>query len=153
MKSDEGLRLVAAKVEVAAAIVWRGDRLLLQQRGPGQAMAGCWECPGGKVKAYETLEQACRRELLEETGITACELELLKKERFTSAEILEQQVTFDDETLEITWFVVTRWFGDLMLRAPATGLGWFPLDTLDRPHCPINVGLRRIRHLLEARRG
>ena len=48
---------------VAAALVDREGRLLVQQRPPGGAMAGLWEFPGGKVEPGETPEQALVREL------------------------------------------------------------------------------------------
>ena len=52
---------------VGAAVV-DGDRILLVQRGrePGR---GLWAVPGGKLALGETLRNAARREVLEETGI------------------------------------------------------------------------------------
>ena len=54
---------------VAAALVDRAGRILLQQRSPGRAMAGLWEFPGGKVEPGERPEAALSRELKEELGI------------------------------------------------------------------------------------
>jgi 8-oxo-dGTP diphosphatase len=54
---------------VAAALVDRTGRVLLQQRAPGKAMAGLWEFPGGKVEEGELPEPALARELREELGI------------------------------------------------------------------------------------
>ena len=56
-------------VVVAAALVDRDGRLLVQQRPEGPSMAGLWEFPGGKVEPGETPEQALIRELAEELGI------------------------------------------------------------------------------------
>jgi 8-oxo-dGTP diphosphatase len=56
-------------VVVAAALVDRDGRLLVQQRPEGLSMAGLWEFPGGKVEPGETPEQALIRELGEELGI------------------------------------------------------------------------------------
>lgn len=56
-------------VVVAAALVDRDGRLLVQQRPEGLPMAGLWEFPGGKVEPGETPEQALIRELAEELGI------------------------------------------------------------------------------------
>ncbi|MBN2450709.1 MAG: NUDIX domain-containing protein [Lentisphaeria bacterium] len=56
-------------VEVCAAVVRRGDRVLLATRPGGSHLAGKWEFPGGKVAEGETLEECIRRELLEELGL------------------------------------------------------------------------------------
>ena len=56
-------------VVVAAALVDRDGRLLVQRRPEGLAMAGLWEFPGGKVESGEVPEAALIRELEEELGI------------------------------------------------------------------------------------
>jgi 8-oxo-dGTP diphosphatase len=56
---------------VAAALILRGDEVLICQRRPDQPMALKWEFPGGKIEAGETPEQALARELDEELGIAA----------------------------------------------------------------------------------
>jgi len=58
-------------IVVAAALVDREGRILLQQRAPHRSMAGLWEFPGGKVEDGETPEAALIRELKEELGIDA----------------------------------------------------------------------------------
>ena len=60
---------------VAAALVDGEGRVLLAQRPPGKALAGLWEFPGGKLEPGETPEAALARELEEELGITAPQLE------------------------------------------------------------------------------
>lgn len=62
---------------VAAALVDREGRVLLQQRAAGRQMAGLWEFPGGKVEPGETPEAALARELAEELGIAVAETALV----------------------------------------------------------------------------
>jgi 8-oxo-dGTP diphosphatase len=58
------------QVEVAVGVlIARDGEFLLTSRPPGKVYAGYWEFPGGKVEPGETVEQALRRELIEEIGI------------------------------------------------------------------------------------
>ena len=56
-------------VQVAAAVIERGGRLLLGQRQRGKRHGGLWEFPGGKLLAGESIEGALARELEEELGL------------------------------------------------------------------------------------
>jgi 8-oxo-dGTP diphosphatase len=56
---------------VVAALILRGDEVLVCQRRPDQPMSLKWEFPGGKIEPGESPEQALRRELDEELGIHA----------------------------------------------------------------------------------
>jgi 8-oxo-dGTP diphosphatase len=67
--SDPGKPQKTSLVVVAAALVDRDGRLLVQQRPEGLSMAGLWEFPGGKLEPGETPEQALIRELGEELAI------------------------------------------------------------------------------------
>ena len=57
-------------IKAASACVWRGDDVLLAQRGKSLGY-GFWSLPGGKVEPGETAVQAAVRELFEETCISA----------------------------------------------------------------------------------
>ena len=67
--SMQGKSLENCLIVVAAALVDRDGRLLVQQRPEGLSMAGLWEFPGGKLEPGETPEQALIRELEEELAI------------------------------------------------------------------------------------
>ena len=54
---------------VVAAVIERGGRILVSQRGPGAGQAGRWEFPGGKREAGEDDQAALARELREELGV------------------------------------------------------------------------------------
>ncbi|HSJ73459.1 MAG TPA: (deoxy)nucleoside triphosphate pyrophosphohydrolase [Miltoncostaeaceae bacterium] len=54
---------------VVAAVIERGGRVLVSQRGPGVGQPGRWEFPGGKREAGESDEAALARELCEELGV------------------------------------------------------------------------------------
>jgi A/G-specific adenine glycosylase len=58
-----------ARQVVVAAVIERGGRVLVSQRGPGGGHPGLWEFPGGKREPGERDAQALRRELREELGI------------------------------------------------------------------------------------
>ncbi|HMM85893.1 NUDIX domain-containing protein [Azohydromonas sp.] len=58
-------------MDVAVGVlIDRNGRFLLTSRPDGKVYAGYWEFPGGKLEAGESVEQALRRELHEELGIT-----------------------------------------------------------------------------------
>lgn len=67
--SDAEPALIKRLLVVAAALIDREGRVLVQQRAPGRSMADLWEFPGGKIEPDETPEAALTRELEEELGI------------------------------------------------------------------------------------
>jgi 8-oxo-dGTP diphosphatase len=55
--------------QVAAAIAFKGNEVLLTRRAAGQDLAGFWEFPGGKLETGETPAHCIVRELAEELGV------------------------------------------------------------------------------------
>lgn len=54
----------------ASAAIFRGDAVLLVERGKGAAR-GTWSLPGGHIEPGERAAEAASREVLEETGLTS----------------------------------------------------------------------------------
>src|SRR5262249_55142807 len=57
-------------------VVWRNGKILLIQRGRPPRL-GQWSLPGGGQQLGETVEDAARREVLEETALSLARIELL----------------------------------------------------------------------------
>ena len=62
------IRSLARPTLGVSVAVWRDEGVLLIKRGR-PPFEGSWSFPGGKVRLGESLEDAARRELLEETGL------------------------------------------------------------------------------------
>jgi mutator protein MutT len=58
-------------IDVVVGVLCDGERVLVTKRPEAAHLGGFDEFPGGRREEHETLEQACVRELKEETGIDA----------------------------------------------------------------------------------
>jgi len=56
----------------ASVIIHKDNKILMQQRKDN----GCWGYVGGAIEIGEVVEEAAKREMLEESGLTAVSLEL-----------------------------------------------------------------------------
>ena len=93
--------------EVAVGILIRADdALLLSTRPEGKPYAGYWEFPGGKIEAGESVEQALRRELEEELGITIAGAEVWK--------VTEHD--YPHALVRLHWCKVSDWTGNFEMR-------------------------------------
>ena len=54
---------------IAVGVIKKDDRVLITKRADNGLLGGLWEFPGGKVKKGESPENACAREIHEETGL------------------------------------------------------------------------------------
>ncbi len=115
---------------VSVAIV-RDGRVLLVRRGR-QPAKGLYAFPGGRVEPGETLEEAARRELLEETGLTAGTLEPL-----TTVSIPDASGA---PLFELTVFHGTEAGGLLVAADDAEDAGWFTAHEVATLALTGNVG-------------
>ena len=116
-------------VQVAVGVLVReDDSFLLTSRPEGKAYAGYWEFPGGKLEVNETVEQALRRELQEEIGITIQDCNLWKTERIDYPHVLVQ----------LNFCKVTHWTGELQM-LEAQSFAWQQLPVMVTPVLPGTV--------------
>ena len=113
-------------VQVAVGVLVRGDdAFLLTSRPDGKAYAGYWEFPGGKLEADETVEQALRRELQEEIGITIQDCTLWKTER----------IDYPHALVQLNFCKVTQWTGELQM-LESQSFAWQQLPVEVKPVLP-----------------
>ncbi|WP_295548841.1 NUDIX domain-containing protein [uncultured Pseudacidovorax sp.] len=112
--------------EVAVGVLIGPDAaLLLSTRPEGKPYAGYWEFPGGKIEAGETVEEALRRELQEELGIT---IEGAEVWRVTEHD-------YPHALVRLHWCKVYRWRGEFEMREGQT-MCWQQLPLAVTPVLP-----------------
>lgn len=101
------------------------DRFLLTSRPEGKVYAGYWEFPGGKLEAGETVEQALRRELIEELGITIGAVHPWKVEL----------VDYEHARVRLHFCKVHEWSGEFEMRE-RQAMAWQTLPVEVAPVLP-----------------
>ncbi len=105
-------------VGCGAFIINDKNELLLQQRNKTPEK-GYWSIPGGKVEMFETLHQAVKREVKEETGVEIEIIDLLgvcdhivpnEKVHWISPTFLCRIVKGEPKIMEPTKHIDMRWF-------------------------------------------
>jgi 8-oxo-dGTP diphosphatase len=119
---------VAVGVLVERDADGREGRFLLTSRPEGKPYAGYWEFPGGKLEAGETVEQALRRELHEELGITIGAVQPWRVELFDYSHAL----------VRLHFCKVFEWAGEFEMRE-GQQMAWCTLPVNVRPVLPGTV--------------
>ena len=113
-------------VEVAVGVLIDAEgRFLLTSRPEGKVYAGYWEFPGGKLEAGETVEQALRRELHEELGITIAHAEPWQIEL----------VDYPHALVRLHFCKVFAWAGEFQMRE-SQAMAWQTLPVEVAPLLP-----------------
>ena len=113
-------------VDVAVGVLIDGEgRFLLTSRPAGKVYAGYWEFPGGKLEARESVEQALRRELHEELGITIGAVQPWKVEL----------MDYEHARVRLHFCKVFDWRGDFEMREQQT-MAWQRLPVEVAPVLP-----------------
>jgi 8-oxo-dGTP diphosphatase len=113
-------------VDVAVGILIKPDgSFLLTSRPTGKVYEGYWEFPGGKLEAGENVQDALRRELLEELGITIEDAQLWQVEI----------VDYPHALVRLNFCRVRAWKGELQMRE-AQSFSWQQLPVRVSPVLP-----------------
>ncbi|MBH1957290.1 NUDIX domain-containing protein [Polaromonas sp.] len=116
-------------VEVAVGILIQpGGQFLLTSRPPGKVYEGYWEFPGGKLEQGESVEQALRRELQEEIGITIGAVHAWKVE----------MVDYPHALVRLNFCKVFDWTGELQMHE-GQSFAWQSLPVQVKPVLPGTV--------------
>ena len=120
-------------VDVAVGVLIDGQgRFLLTSRPEGKVYAGYWEFPGGKLEAGESVEQALRRELFEELGITIGEARPWQVE----------MVDYPHALVRLHFLKVHAWSGEFQMRE-GQQMAWQTLPVEVTPVLPGTVPVLR----------
>jgi 8-oxo-dGTP diphosphatase len=89
---------------VVAAVIVRGQEILVCQRRAQGDHPLKWEFPGGKVEPGESLESALHRELKEELGIVALDAQEITRYQFAYP---------GKQPIQLVFFSINDFSGDL----------------------------------------
>lgn len=112
-------------IQAASMAILKAGRFLLVERGRAPSK-GLFAFPGGRLEPGETPEEAARRELFEETGLTAGELRLWKIIDLGGS---ERQ---DGPIYRLHVFLGHSVEGTPVAADDAASLGWFSLDEMEK---------------------
>lgn len=111
----------------ASVIVKKGNQVLLQRRQDN----GCWATHGGCAEIGEDVKCAARREMLEETGLTAGDMTLFGI--YSGADTRYTYPNGDKVSIVDIVFLCEDFSGALRAQeSEVTALAWFEINALPR---------------------
>ena len=121
---EGGVHRKVVDVAVGVLIQPNGD-FLLTSRPAGKVYEGYWEFPGGKLETGETVEDALRRELQEEIGITIAAVQPWRTE----------MVDYPHALVRLNFCKVFEWAGELQMHE-GQSFAWQSLPVTVQPVLP-----------------
>ena len=122
-------RILVKKVEVVAAVIQNGKKILATQRGYGEFKDG-WEFPGGKIETGESREEALIREIQEELTVTIKIQEFLKTVEFDYSEFHLIMHCFLCEIAKGELRLLEHESAKWVTREELDDIEWLPADVL-----------------------
>jgi len=119
------------KVAVNAFVVHKGQVLLCLRHSAPPA----WTVPGGHMHSGETLEDATRREVKEETGVEVDDLRVIA---------VCNDVNTTDNTHYVNFFLLCQYCAGTVVNGEPEDLDrieWYPIQNLPRP---LFINIRRL---------
>ena len=117
-------------VGAAVLVLDEHDRLLMMKRSD----SGCWGLPGGATEPGEIIEDAAKREALEEVNLEIGKMSLFGV--FSGPELYYKYPN-GDEVYNVTIMYLSReWSGEVKLNDEHTKWGWFEADEIPEDVSP-----------------
>ena len=121
MKSEKN------RVHVAVAVIQdSNEKFLITKRSEHAHQGGLWEFPGGKLESDESVQQALKREILEEVGLTV----------ETSTPLIRIHHDYGDKSVLLDVWHIDSYSGEAYGKE-GQELAWIDLDELDRYDFPV----------------
>lgn len=119
---------MSKSIHVAVGVISRAEQFLVARRADHKHQGGCWEFPGGKVEANETVTDALVRELQEELAITVAPAACQK--------LCDIKHQYDELSVWLDVWLAPLADDQLPVGAEGQDIAWVSLDkllTLDFP--------------------